>query len=137
MDQILLPYLRETNESDKQAHLDELLLLYASPVVRFALHHHLGFNVIPTRRSPHNPDVEDLYHEILTKIVEFLRELDQHSGETNIHSFRRYVARLATNSCHDYLRRKSPARARLKDNLRDLLNRNPDFELWKLGDELL
>jgi RNA polymerase sigma factor (sigma-70 family) len=135
MDAILLPYLQATNESEKQERLDELLLVYASPVVRFALHQRLGFTVTPTRNTPGNPDAEDLHHEILTKIVEFLRELERLPPDTNIHSFRRYVARLATNACHDYLRRKSPARARLKNNLRDLLNRHPDFDLRNSGDE--
>lgn len=135
MDEVLLPYLQATSESEKQQCLDELLLVHASPVVRTTLRERLGIHVSLAGSTSRHPEAEDLYHEILAKIVELLRELDGSSERINIRSFKQYVARLATNSCHDYLRRKSPARARLKNNLRDLLSRHPDFAIWKVDED--
>jgi len=134
MDEVLLPYLQATSEAEKQQCLDELLLVQASPVVRNTLRERLSLHVSLAGTS-RDQEAEDLYHEILAKIVEFLRDLDDNENRPNIQNFRRYVARLATNACHDYLRRKSPARARLKNNLRDLLSRHPDFALWKSDED--
>jgi len=135
MDEVLLPYLQATSEAEKQRCLDELLLVHASPVVRNTLRERLGIHVSLAGSNSRHPEAEDLHHEILTKIVELLRELDASSEPTNIRNFRRYVGRVSTNACHDYLRRKSPARARLKNNLRDLLTRHPDFALWKVDED--
>ena len=135
MDEVLLPYLQATGEAEKQQCLDELLLVHASPVVRNTLRERLGLHLALARTGSRNQEAEDLYHEILAKIVELLRALDITDERPDIHSFRRYVGRLATNACHDYLRQKSPARARLKNNLRDLLSRHPDFALWKIDDK--
>ena len=135
MDEVLLPYLQATSEAEKQQCLDELLLVHASPVVRNTLRERLGIHVSLAGSPSRHQEAEDLYHEILAKIVELLRELDASSERVNIGSFRRYVGRLATNACHDYLRRKSPARARLKNNLRDLLSRHPDFALWRVDED--
>src|SRR5207253_4387455 len=59
------------------------------------------------------------------------------TGKVEIKNLRQYVSRVATNACHDYLRAKSPARSRLKNNLRDLLDRHKDFATWKTENEAL
>ncbi len=58
-----MPYLQATDESERQEHLDELLLVYAAPVVRHLLRLKLGFRVNPFGVNPHNQDAEDLYQE--------------------------------------------------------------------------
>jgi hypothetical protein len=45
MDQLLLPYLQASDQSERQQHLDELLMVHAAPVVRQALRRRLGFYV--------------------------------------------------------------------------------------------
>jgi RNA polymerase sigma factor (sigma-70 family) len=135
MDEVLLPYLQATSEAEKQRCLDELLLVHASPVVRNTLRERLGIHVSLAGSASRHQEAEDLYHEILAKIIELVRTFDTADERTDIRSFRRYVARVATNACHDYFRRKSPARARLKNNLRDLLARHPDFALWKVDED--
>jgi hypothetical protein len=59
---------------------------------------------------------------------------ESRTHESGIDHFRQYVLRVASNACHDFLRAKYPARARLKDSLRDLLERHPDFAIWKGND---
>jgi hypothetical protein len=74
MDQLLLPYLYASDELDWQQHLDGLLLVHAAPVVRQALPRRLG------GINPHNQDAEDLYQEIMTKIVKIS---EPYSSELN------------------------------------------------------
>lgn len=73
----------------------------------------------------------------MTKIVQMLHDLRTSPPGTEIVHFRQYVARVATNVCIDFLRAKWPARARLKNNLRDLVNRHRDFALWEAEGEVL
>ncbi|CAN5649664.1 hypothetical protein BH20ACI3_BH20ACI3_27970 [soil metagenome] len=130
MDQLLQFYLQATDESERQEYLDELLLVYAAPVVRHMLRLKLGFRVNPLGVNPYNQDAEDLYQETIAKIIEFLRA-PHTTAKTEIENFEQYVARVATNACHDYVRAKSPGRTRLKYSLRELLSRRPEFALWK------
>ena len=75
MDQLLLPYLQAIDESERQRHLDELLLVYSAPIVRQALRRRLGFYVNQLGINPHNHDAEDLYQEIMTKILQTLHDI--------------------------------------------------------------
>lgn len=136
MDNLLLPYLTATEESERQEHLDELLVVYVAPVVRHTLRHKLGFHVNQLGVNPYNPDAEDLYHETIAKIIELLTTL-QVTPKTQIENFEQYVGRIATNACLDYMRAKSPARTRLKYSIREVLNRRSEFILWKSGDRFL
>ncbi len=135
MDQLLLPYLQATEETERQRHLDELLLVYSAPVVRQALRRKLGFYVTQLGINPHNQDAEDLYQEIMTKILQMLHDLGTSTTKTDIENLRQYVAGIASNACNDVLRTKSPARARLKNNLRFILSQHRDLVVWKIGEE--
>ncbi len=137
MDQLLLPYLQASDESERQRHLDELLLVHAAPVVRQALRRRLGFYVNQRGINPHNQDAEDLYQEIMAKIVQSLHDLRNPSSKTDIENLQQYVARTASNACNDVLRTKYPARARLKNNLRFVLTHHRDFAVWKTEGETL
>ena len=130
MDQLLRSYLSATNELERPQHLDELLIVYASPVVRQTLRYKLGFHVNQFGVNPYNPDAEDLYHEIIAKVIEVLTTLPA-NPRTEIEDFQKYVGRIAMNACLDYIRSRSPARTRLKYSLREILTRKAEFVLWK------
>jgi len=136
MDRILLPYLQATGESERQQRFDELLVVYAAPVVRRTLRQRLGFHVNQFGVNPYNPDAEDLYHEIIAKVIEVLTALPS-SPQTEIEEFEKYVGRIAINACLDYIRAKSPARTRLKYSLREILSRKSEFTLLKSEEEFL
>lgn len=136
MDQILLPYVQATDESERQDLFNELLIVYAAPIVRRTLRQKLGFYVNQLGVNPYNPDAEDLYHEIVAKIIDVLTALPS-APRTEIEDFEKYVGRIALNGCLDYIRLKSPARTRLKYSLRELLTRNPEFLIWKSQEEFL
>lgn len=131
MDQLLLPYLQASDDSDRQRHLTEILSAYAVPEVRLALRRRLSFFVDSHGKSSHNQDAEDLFQEIMTKIVQALIDLREPSTTTVIEDLEEYIARIATNCCNDVLRTKSPSRTRLKYNLRFVLTHHADFSIWK------
>src|SRR5450432_2453802 len=108
MDQLLLPYLQATDELESQRNLDDLLLLHAAPAVRRIIRTRLGFHVNQRGTNPYNQDAEDLYQEILTRIIQTLQELKTTPSTAGIGHFRLYVARTAENMSIDYLRSKSP-----------------------------
>jgi DNA-directed RNA polymerase specialized sigma24 family protein len=132
-----LPYLEATDEPERQRCLDELLLLHAAPVVRKILRSRLGFHVSQHGTNRDNHEAEDLYQETLTKIVQTLHDLRTSSRSAEIEDFRRYVSSIAINACVDFLGVKSPAKYRLKHNVRDIFSRHPDFAVWKIQNEIV
>src|ERR1051325_2017317 len=136
MDQLLQPYLKATSDFETQHQLEELLL-HVVPLVRQTLRRTLGLYVNQHGKNARNQDAEDLYQDIMTKLVQTLHNLRSHSTKTEIRDFKQYVRRVASNACNDVLREKSPARARLKNNLRYLLTHHQDFAFWKTEGETL
>jgi RNA polymerase sigma factor (sigma-70 family) len=136
---LLLPlFLRATEESERERFLSELLLTHAAPLIRRTLRQRLGLYVNRAGANQANPEAEDLYQDTITRLIQRLNELKADPDRDEIRNFRQYVVRVATNTCNDYLRAKAPARSRLKNSLRDLLDRHPDFAIWKgdLGQQL-
>nr|WP_281720783.1 sigma-70 family RNA polymerase sigma factor [Nitrosomonas nitrosa] len=133
-DLILREFLSSNGEDEQEKLLAELIQLYAVPIVRQTLWLRLGFRVSQSGANPHNADAEDVYQSALVKLLQQLREMQATPNHQVIKDFSHYVRRVTLNTCHDYLRGKAPARARLKDRLRDTLHRQPDFCLWKADD---
>jgi RNA polymerase sigma factor (sigma-70 family) len=122
MDSVLLPFLRSIGEAEREQHLSDLILFEAAPLVRNTLRQRLGFYVSHLGANPRNHDAEDLYHDVMAKLIGLLNDPQLRTGQLVIKNFRQY------------LRAKSPARNRLKNNLRDLLERHQDFAQWRTGD---
>jgi RNA polymerase sigma factor (sigma-70 family) len=135
MDAILLAYLNATSDSEREQCLDELVLLHAAPVARRMLRFKLGLHVSDQGTNRDNPEAEDVYQEAITKIVQTLRDLKAASRLSEIENLNPYVASIAANVCVDFLRSKSPAKYRLKHNVRDIFNRHRDFRVWEIGNE--
>jgi RNA polymerase sigma factor (sigma-70 family) len=136
MDKLLTPYLNSKDEFHTQHNLEELLAVYATPIVRRTMRRRLGFYVSAQGINQQNQDAEDLFQETMTKIVQRLSELRTDSS-SEIENFKQYVSRITTNMCIDFLRAKSPARAHLKDSVRELLRRHPDLASWQDEGELV
>src|SRR5882724_4312975 len=117
MDHVLRPYLQATEESERERRLEELLLFHAASEIRFTLRQRLGFHVSQSGVNPNNQDAEDLYQEIIAKTIQILRDLSISSPKPEIENFKQYVGRIPTNVRINFIRAKSPARWRLKNNL--------------------
>jgi len=137
MDTLLLTFFTTTDESCANETLEELLQAHVAPVARLILRRKLGLYVSGLGENPRDPDAEDLYQEILVRVVQGLRRKKLSARDVDIENFRHYVMRVALNVCIDYLRSKSPARTRLRDSLRDLFNRHKDLAAWEQDGELL
>jgi RNA polymerase sigma factor (sigma-70 family) len=137
MDRLLQSYLDATDESEERARLDDLLLVHAALIVRKVLRRRLGFFVSSLGVNDHNRDAEDLYQEAMTRIAQMLHDLRISPTKTDIASFRQYVARVTANVCVDYLRKKSPARTRLKYSLWDIFKRQKELAVWEYEGKML
>jgi RNA polymerase sigma factor (sigma-70 family) len=137
MDHLLVPFLAALDQLSQDEKLQELLVTEAAPVIRKVIRRKAGFYVSSQGLNPNNQDAEDVYQEIIGKVLHILRELHQSPTRTDIVDFQQYVARIAANACIDLVRAKSPARARLKHKLRFLLTHHQSFAIWKTGSETL
>ncbi len=131
MDSTLLAFLQTTDANERERLLNKLILEHAAPSVKQVLLYRLRFYIGKGGRSQANPDAEDLYHDIIAKLVKILNDAHTHNKNSGIKDFRHYAYRVAVNACNDYLRSKYPSRSRLKDKIRDLLDRHQDFDIWK------
>lgn len=119
-----------TDEMERERILSDVLILQTAPLVRKVIRQRLGFYLNYQGANPYQPEAEDLYQDILTKLLQRLNEWLAQPAANPIHNYRNLVITTTINACHDYLRAKSPARARLKNKLRELLTRHQDFKLW-------
>jgi RNA polymerase sigma factor (sigma-70 family) len=131
MDSILKCVLDSKDEAERGRLLDEIILAHSAPLIRKVLRQRLGLYISHSGTNPNNPDAEDLYHEIIARILQRLNDLMAYPYDQPINNYRNLVITITVNACNDYLRGKAPARARLKNSLRDLLLRHRDFKSWK------
>src|SRR5215470_8569928 len=131
MDSTLLAFLQTTDADERERLLSKLILEQAEPSVRQVLRYRLRFYIGKGGKSPSNPDAEDLYQDVIAKLVRSLNEVYSRGKNSSLKDFKQYATRVAINACNDYLRSKYPSRTRLKDNIRDTLERHPSFDIWK------
>jgi DNA-directed RNA polymerase specialized sigma24 family protein len=136
MDNVLVPYLTASGEQERQQHLDALVTVRAAPLIRQVLRRRLAFYVSAQGVNGNNQDAEDLYQESMTRLVQVLHQLYS-ASDIEIDNFDLYVSRIASNTCTDFLRAKSPARTRLKGGLRHLFKRHEDLVSWEHDGEIL
>src|SRR5262249_43595484 len=82
-----------------------------------------------------NHDAEDLYQEVMTRMVQVLDSPQWYL--TNIESFEAYVTRIVSHICVDFLRSKYPERTRLKNAVRDIFRRHQALDSWQHQNEIL
>jgi RNA polymerase sigma factor (sigma-70 family) len=128
-DSVLRALIEATNELEEKRLRDELLLEHAAPVIRQTFRQRLRLHGGSSNYHP--LDAEDLFNDVIVRLIEKLREIRAHPSKRGIRNFSLYVARVAANACSDYLRVRKQERHRLKHKLRNLLDRHPDFRVWK------
>ena len=131
MNTTLRRYLECTDDAERERLLEELILEDAIPRVRKTVSYRLRHCLGGSGSVLLHPDAEDLCHDVIARLMRHLEFLRIRRDPVGIRDFSQYAGRVAVNACNDYLRQRYPARARLKDKLRDLLERHPDFALWR------
>ncbi|HEX8747173.1 MAG TPA: hypothetical protein VF717_08225 [Pyrinomonadaceae bacterium] len=131
MDALLLPYLGAEDEAESQTLLTELVRTEADPVILGIIGRKLQVSLNGDRQTRAAQDAEDVRSEVLLQVLSLVGGLKTDKETAAIANFRSYVAVMAHNACHEFLRRKYPERWRLKNRLRYLLTHQPGFALWE------
>ena len=135
IDDLLLPFLQATGEQESQHHLEILLTGSAEPMLRSIVRQRLQPSPGAAADVEAAQGVEDVCSEILVQLLTRLRELKASPHQKSISNFRAYVAVVAYNACHEYIRRKYPRRYALRNRLRYLLTHDQAFALWESDGE--
>lgn len=123
-DAVLLPFLDAPDEGAARRHLGEVLEREASPLAFQVIRGHL--------RGTATEDLEDVHAGVLLGLAAHLRTLRARgSSEPPIRDFAGYVAVVAHNACHTFLRQRYPQRARLRTRTRYVLTRDPRLAMWE------
>lgn len=123
-DAVLLPFLEAPDDETARRCLGELMEREASPLAWQVIRGHL--------RGPATGDLEDVHAGVLLRLAMHLHTLRARDpSEPSILAFAGYVAVVAHNACHAYLRGRSPQRARLRTRTRYVLTRDPRLALWE------
>ncbi|MFN0083909.1 MAG: hypothetical protein ACKVX9_00840 [Blastocatellia bacterium] len=127
-DPALHPYLAAIGEEHAARALSELIDRSIDPRVRGIVEYKLRFSA---GRFDERDETPDLQHEILLQLIARLAELRAAPDRSPIRNLSAYVAVAAYRACHDYLRRKYPARHSLKQRLRYALAHRAELACWE------
>ena len=110
------------SEHDAEEQLGVLLSTVASPIVR---------RVIASRLGSASSEGDDVRAHVLMQLMVRLRDGRAQNDLGAIDAFDAYVAAAAHHACDHYLRRKYPARWRLRNRIRYVLEHDRAFGMWK------
>lgn len=120
---MLQAFLKAPDDDAARQQLGELLALEAAPLAWEVIRGHL--------RGSESSDLEDVHAGVLLSLAQRLRKLRRGGDEPPIQSFASYVAGVAHNACHAFLRQRFPERARLSSRARYVLTRDPGLAFWE------
>jgi len=116
MDALLEPWLLADEEAAEERLAD--LIEQAEPIIR---------RVVAKRLAGSWDDIDDVCSEARLELLLYLRRMKAEPGGRAIGEFSAYVATLATHTCHHYFRRRRPGLARLRKQIRHLLEHDSAF----------
>lgn len=146
-DSLLRPFLEARDEATADLQLGKLLIEVADPVIRRLIGAKLRVRLpldSTAARDANALDAEDLCSEVHGQLARRLHALRDAQRPLAAHpaavpapigNFEAYVATTAFSVWHDYLRCKHPARARLLNQIRYLLDENTrhsGLALWEV-----
>lgn len=127
MDQVLEPFVAAPDQADADDALGALLTRHAAPVIR---------RVVVRRLGSACPEQEDLISLVTLQLMLRVRQAKADASLAAIDTFASYVATAAHHACDHYLRRKHPARWRLRNRLRYVLEHDESWSVWKADEGL-
>jgi RNA polymerase sigma factor (sigma-70 family) len=115
-------YLATTDVKEEDELVAALLSDHAVPAIRKTV----------TRRLLSSPeqDRDDVAGEVILDLTARLKSLKKERGAI-IERFTAYAVVCAQNGCDRYLRLRHPERHRLKNRLRYLIGKSPEFRIWE------
>jgi hypothetical protein len=134
MDSMLLSLLDSKNETERVRLFDETIRMRTAPLVRKILWQKLGFYLDLDGRSPNRPEAEALYNQILLCLRQRLGHMVAEPERFPIDDYTQCVISVANDECQNFLRAKSPPRARMRNNLRGMIKFHSEFKIWTDAD---
>jgi hypothetical protein len=123
-DPVLHPLIIATEEEARTPEIGRLIDEVALPVARRAIQ-----SLSPEDWIPDVFDIEDIIGAVSLRLVRKL-QMVPFFEEQAVARFADYVHMLARHTAYDFIRRRFPARARLRARLRYLLANDDTFEIW-------
>lgn len=127
-DEVLAPFFESENDVERERIMGELIVRRADPVARRVVGRY-RFSSSALAQE----DVDDILATVRLRLLQKLRALANADGDV-VERFDDYVATLTYHTIYDFLRRRFPQRARLKNQMRYLLLNDPRFDLWNTGE---
>lgn len=124
-DAVLLPFLSASDAAEADERLCGLIERQVRPLVTRVLGQKTAGSSVAGAA-----DVEDIAAECEAAVLERLADLRAGRDVDPIASLPAYVAVVAYNGWHRFLRERFPVRARLKNRLRYLCGHHPALALW-------
>jgi hypothetical protein len=125
MDPVLEPFWTATVPEQEEERLGALLSQDAAPVVR---------KVISRRLGASRNDADDIVSQVLLQIMLRLRQGKLENTLGSIEGFINYAAAAAHHACDHAVRRKHPARWRLRNRLRYVLTHDHELATGQAAD---
>ena len=122
MDSVLESFRIALGHDESEDQLGALLALHAAPVVR---------KVVSNRLGASSGDADDIVSQVLLELMLRLRQGRTDETLVTIDAFASYVAAAAHHACDHAVRRKHPARWRLRNRIRYVLEHDPHLAVWK------
>jgi RNA polymerase sigma factor (sigma-70 family) len=136
VDEVLLPLLEVSEESDAERLLAQIVSEHAEPVIKDIVRFKLNTSG-PTGNHSRGFDSEDVCNDAILELLKRLKEFRADPQHKAIGNLRSYVAVIAYNTCYRHLRLAYPQRHILKTRLRYLLTHQRGFALWENDDKEL
>lgn len=135
VDEILLPLLQVSDESESQRLIAKIISEHADSVIRDIIKYKLWESAKAIDSGRLAADAEDIYHDALTQLLDRLNSFRADPERNAISQLRSYIAVITYHCCYRYLRQVYPQRHILKNRLRYLLTRQTGFSLWESADK--
>jgi hypothetical protein len=129
-DALLQRFLNVQDPGVAQECLERLLTEHVEPLVRDITRYKFRSRYA-SGSSQEEQDEEDIRSEVLLQLISRLRDLRASPTKPSFENFRGYVATTAYNAYHKSMRMKYPARSRLKNRIRYLVNHTHEYAMWR------
>ena len=125
---LLQSFLQATDDGEAELLLAKIISDHAGPLISNIVKYKI---IVSGRNQSSGQEAEDVCSTATQGLLARLQARRRNKNEESITNFRSYVAAIAYNSCHEYLREKYPLRHTLRNRLRYLLTHDQEFALWR------
>jgi hypothetical protein len=138
MDPLLRPFVESTDEAEAARELDILIEQHALPLARTIAGRKLRAYRSEGPAASVARDREDVVGDTMVTLVQRLRAARESAEGAAIENLAGYTAAVVHSTCAHHIRRRYPARARLKNRLRYVFSTERRLALWTSdNDELV